>query len=380
MQRPRLLFVLADAPFFVTHRLSLAVAAKVRGFEVHVALPVEPAPLAVMIEHGLVVHDLPLERGGQSLWRELRLIVALARLMRALRPRLVHLVSLKPVIFGGLVARLSGVPAALAVTGLGHLFLRHGLGTMVTRSVVKRLYRFALHNPRSRAIFQNPDDLVLFSAAGLVPLARAVLIKGTGVDTARFAPEPEPPGVPVVMFPARVLGDKGVNEFVGAARLLRATGVAARFVLVGRTDPHNPTDVGEAGIRRWESEGVVEWWGFQTDMPAMLNRAAIVCLPSYMEGLPRVLIEAAACGRPIVTAAVPGCREIVRDGENGLLVPARDAAATAAALGSLIADPALRRRFGARGRAIALAEYTEARVTAATLAVYDAVLAEAASA
>ena len=367
----RLLFLLADAPFFISHRLPIACAAKAAGFEVHVAVPFAAEPVRRMRACGLVHHDIPLRRGARSLWGELHLIAAFARLIRRLRPEMVHAVSLKPVIYGGLMARLVGVPAAvLAVTGLGYVFLRKGVGATLTRALVRRLYRFALAHPNGRAVFQNPDDRDLFVDGGLVAERRVVMIRGCGVDTAVFAPAPEPDGTAMVVFPARILGDKGAHEFVAAARRLRGDGVAARFVMVGRTDPDNPTDIGEPAIRRWEAEGAVEWWGFRDDMAAVLSQAHIVCMPSYREGLPRVLIEAAACGRPIVTADVPGCREIVRDSENGLLVPVRDGAATAAAIRRLLDEPGLRRRLGARGRKIVLAEFSVERFVAETLAVY----------
>jgi len=367
----RLLFVLADAPFFISHRLPIARAAKAAGYEVHVAVPFAEDPVRRIKACGLIHHDIPLSRGARSVWGELRLIAALARLVRRLRPAMMHAVSLKPVIYGGLVARLLRVPAAvLAVTGLGYVFLREGTGAALTRGLVKRLYRFALGHSNGCAVFQNPDDRDLFVAGGLVADQPIVMIRGCGVDTTLFAPAPEPVGAPTVVFPARILGDKGVHEFVAAARRLRGDGVAARFVMVGRTDPDNPTDVGEPAIRRWEADGAVEWWGFRDDMAAVLNQAHIVCMPSYREGLPRVLIEAAACARAIVTADVPGCREIVRDMENGLLVPARDGAATAAAIRRLIDDPDLRRRLGARGREIILAEFSVERFVAETMAVY----------
>ncbi len=367
----RLLFLAADAPFFVTHRLAIARAAQEAGYDVHVAIPFEERPVATIRACGLTCHDIPLRRGNESIGGELRLIVAFARLIRTLKPDLVHAVSLKPVIFGGLVTRLLSVPAAvLAVTGLGHVFLKPGLKTAVQRAVIKRLYRFALAHPRSRTIFQNPDDLALFLRTELVAEDVTTIIKGCGVDTAHFRQMPEPPDPVVVMFPARILGDKGVREFVDAARILHGQGVRARFVLVGRTDPENPTDIGEPAIRAWEAAGDVEWWGFSEEMPHVLARAHIVCMPSYMEGLPRVLIEAAACGRAVVTTDVPGCREIVRDGENGLLVPVRDGAATAAAIARLIADSDLRQRLGGRGREIASAEFTVERFVEDTLAVY----------
>jgi glycosyltransferase involved in cell wall biosynthesis len=237
------------------------------------------------------------------------------------------------------------------------------------------LYRFALHHPNARVIFQNPDDLGLFLERRLVDPETVVMIRGCGVDMDLFRPRPA--GVPEnevrVMFPARILGDKGVNEFVAAARMLKAEGTRGRFILVGRRDPLNPTDVPEATIRGWEAEGLVEWWGFRTDMPTVLPQAHVICMPSYREGLPRGLIEAAACGLPIVTADVPGCREVVRHEDNGLLVPARDGRATAAALRRLIDDAGLRARMGARSRARAVAEFSVEQFVADTLAAYAAV-------
>ena len=189
----------------------------------------------------------------------------------------------------------------------------------------------------------------LFLRHAVVRRDITVMIKGCGVDTREFPYTPEPPGPPLVLFPARIIGDKGVREFVTAARILKGEGIHARFRLLGRTDPDNPTNVAESEVRAWEAEGIVEWRGFSTEMPIELALAHVVCMPSYREGLPRVLIEAASIGRAIVTTDVPGCREVVRDGDNGFLVPVRDAVKLALALRRLIDDPKLRRDMGARG-------------------------------
>jgi glycosyltransferase involved in cell wall biosynthesis len=371
----RLLFLVNEALFFTTHRMPIGLAMRDAGFEVHVAAPFDAAGVAQIEASGLRFHAIPLARGGRDPLAELRLLAACFRLIRRLRPDLVHHVSMKPVIWGGLASRLLGVPAAVhAITGLGYLFIREGAAAAAQRAVLKRLFRFALDHPNARAIFQNPDDRALFLDARLVAPERTAMIAGCGVNLREFAAAPEPAGDTVVMFPARLIGDKGVNEFIAAARRLKADGVAARFVLVGRTDPENPTDAGEATVRAWVAEGVVEWWGYATDMPATLAKAHIVCLPSYREGLPRGLIEAAATARAIVTTDVPGCRDVVRDGENGLLVPVRDAAATAAAIRRLIEDAGLRRRLAARGRAIAEAEFSVEKFVADSLAVYRALL------
>ena len=374
-QPPRVLMVLNDAPFFISHRLPLALVARDAGCAVHIAAPFEAGPVAIMEDAGLVHHDIPLRRGARALIGELALVAAIWRVVRRVRPDVMHAVTMKPVLYGGLVARAARVPAVVhAITGLGYLFVTEGTSARLQRAIIKSFYRFALDHRNAHAIFQNPDDLRLFRDAGLVDPAITSMIKGCGVDMTLFAPTPEPDGPPVVMFPARILGDKGVHEFVAAARILKQRGADARFVLVGRTDPDNPTDVGEAAIKAWTDEGAAEWWGFADDMAATLGKAHVVCMPSYREGLPRVLIEAAACGLPIVTADIPGCREIVRDGDNGTLVPVRDGPATAEAIGRLLDDAGLRQRMGGRGRVIAVDEFSVEDFIAKSLAAYRAVL------
>ena len=376
---PRLLYLMNEALFFTTHRMAVALAARDAGFEVHVAAPYMAGAVETIRAHGFRYHDLPLDRGSLRPLAELRLLRAFHALIREVRPDLLHAVAMKPVLYGGLLARLARVPAVVhAITGLGYLFLRQSLGAKLTRGLVTRLYRYALGHPNVRAIFQNPDDLGLFLEGRLVDPARAVTIKGCGVDLGEFRPGPEAQGPVTVMFPARLIGDKGVREFVEAAEIIGLEGAPARFVLVGRNDPQNPTNVPEAEIRDWERRGIVEWWGFRDDMAATLGQAHVVAMPSYREGLPRVLIEAAACGRAIVSADVPGCREIVREGENGLLVPARDGRALAGAIRRLIDDASLRRRMGARGRAIAEAGFSVEHLVAAHLALYRALLPDAA--
>ncbi len=371
MSGPRLLFLVNEALFFTTHRLPVAMAAQAAGYDVHVAAPYQDEPVSVIQGCGFDYYDLPLERGGRNFLGEMRLLARCFHLIRRIKPDLVHHVAMKPVIFGGLVSRFLGVPAVVhAITGMGFLFIRQDWLARALRVLIMPLYRYALGHPNARVIFQNPDDLSLFLQQELVRKDITVLIKGCGVDVEAFAPASPPGGPAVVMFPARILGDKGVHEFIHAARALKAVGSKAKFVLVGRRDPENPTDVEEATIRGWEQEGLVEWWGFQTNMPEILTRAHVICMPSYREGLPRGLIEAAACGLPIVTTDVPGCREVVRDGISGLLVPVRDGTATTAAIRKLLSDPDLRRSMGQAARQLALDEFTVEVFVADSLAAY----------
>lgn len=367
----RILFVVNVDWFFLSHRLPLARAARDAGFEVHVATSLGECRDTIRAE-GFFAHHVPFSRKGTNPVGEFRTLWEVLRLYRRVRPDLVHQVTIKPVVYGGAAARLARVPASVcALTGLGHMFVARGPRASLGRAMLRPFLRFALGHPNGRTVFQNPDDRNAFVSTKLVESRRAVLIRGSGVNMVQFSPTEEPEGPPLVVLPARMLRNKGVGDFVDAARRVRADGVAARFALVGRIDPGNPLAVPESELLEWDREGVVEWWGYRDDMPGVFTHSHVVCLPSsYGEGVPKALIEAAASGRAIVTTDTPGCREIVRHGENGMLVPVRDAGALAAALKALIEDPALRRGMGRRGREIAAAEFSVEKIVEETLALY----------
>lgn len=371
MTAPRLLFVVNDTAIFASHRLPVAIAASRAGYEVHLAA-LDSGELDVLQDHDITFHPLPVDRTGLNPVKDLRLMFELTRTVRAVRPALMHTVTIKPVIYGGIVARLLGVPCLVsAVTGLGQVFTDNKSMPSPIRALALSLYRLALGHKNSRTIFQNPDDLTFMVDEKLVSSDRTALIRGSGVDMSRFTPRPPPPEPGVVILPARLLWDKGIGEFVEASRLLREAGLEARLALVGEPPSHNRGSVPPDTIESWVEDGLVEWWGHQPDMPDVYGRSHIVCLPSYYgEGVPRALIEAAACGRPIVTADTPGCREVVRDGVNGLLVPPRATEALADALRRLLLDPARRAEMGRHGRELAVAEFSVERVVDATLKVY----------
>jgi glycosyltransferase involved in cell wall biosynthesis len=255
-----------------------------------------------------------------------------------------------------------------ALAGLGWIFSSgHGVANWLNPAVRGALGRLLR---RGTTVVQHPDDARLIASIG-VPDSRIRCIAGSGVDLQQFVPSPEPEGIPVVVLAARLLWDKGVGEFAAAARLLKQQGVSARYVLAGTPDTHNPSTITQEQIDQWVQEGVVEHLGWVRDMPDLLARSHIVCLPSYYaEGIPKCLIEGAAAGRPIVTTDMPGCREVVSHGDNGYLVTPKDAAALARALATLIADRDLRRQMGARGRLRAEAEFGLDEVISRTLALY----------
>jgi glycosyltransferase involved in cell wall biosynthesis len=303
------------------------------------------------------------------------MLLEVASLYLREKPDIVHQVSAKPILYGTLAARLCGTPAVVnALTGLGYVFVTETLKARLLRAGICAAYRLTLSKEGSRLLFQNADDLEMFVARGLVPRERTVLIRGSGVDVAHFTPSPEPAGTPLVVLPARMLWDKGVGEFVEAAAALRAGGTKARFALVGDPDSGNRAAVPASQLARWKEEGAVECWGHRDDMREVYAQAHVVCLPSYREGLPKALLEAAACGRPLVAADVPGSREIVRHEETGLRVPVRDAAALAAALRRLIEDGPLRARLAQRARRAAVEEFSQELVCEKTLGVYRSLL------
>ncbi len=376
----RLLFVHNDIGYFLSHRLPVAQAAIAAGAEVQLAAPPGEgaAPAAALAAHGISLVPFPLVRRRMNPLREAGTVAALVRLYRRLRPDLAHHVTIKPVLYGGLAARAAGVPAVVAaIPGRGTVFTRQGRAAAVLRGGVRQAYRRALAHPNGQVIFQNPDDLAYFVDTGLLAAGRAVLIRGSGVDPAQFHPASAPgEGGPArVLFAARMLWEKGVASYVEAARHLRAEGCDARFLLCGEPDAGNPGAVPVAQLQAWHAEGAVEWLGRRDDMPALLRAAQVVCLPSaYGEGVPKILIEAAASGVAIVTTDTPGCREIVQHEHNGLLVPPADTPALVAALGALLADPARCARFGAAGRARVLAQFALPRVVDETLALYARLL------
>ncbi|MBX3196823.1 MAG: glycosyltransferase family 4 protein [Labilithrix sp.] len=364
---PRLVLVVNDAAFFLSHRLPIALGARDAGFDVHVATPQDDA--AARIEAlGLPFHAIPLSRRGTSPADELRTIRALIALYRELTPDIVHHVTAKPILYGGIAARIARVPAVVhAVSGLGHVFISEHPRARLIRQAIRATYRVVTSHPNCAVIFQNDDDRRTFGRA--IRTSRIVMIRGSGVDLGQFRRTPLPDGPPLVVLPSRMLWDKGVGEFVEAARILKRQGVGARFALVGGIDPGNPAAVPAKRIDRWVAEGAVEWWGLRDDMPAVLARASLVCLPSYREGMPKVLLEACAAGRPIVTTDVPGCRDVVAGGDHGVLVPARDAAALARAIGNLVDDRAALERM-ATAAAEAARAFAIDEVLAQTLALY----------
>ncbi|MCX6224417.1 MAG: glycosyltransferase family 4 protein [Bacteroidia bacterium] len=326
-----------------------------------------------MKDEGFKLIPIGLRRANRNPFREIASIIEIINIYRAEQPDIVHHVALKPVLYGSLAAWIvKKTFVTNALIGLGFIFISDKWYVRILRIIISVALKFALNGKHSKLILQNPDDIKLLLKSDIVKRDNIVLIKGSGVDANKFRPSPECPGELMIVLVSRMLWDKGVGEFVSAARILKQEGTNARFVLVGKTDPDNPASIPTSTLTSWQDQGVIEWWGYHENIAAIFEKSHVVCLPSYREGLPKVLIEAAACGRPIVTTDTPGCREIVQDGINGFLVPLRDDKALADALRRLIRDPKLRNEMGKKGRDLVLNEYTVDRVVEETLALYKA--------
>ena len=364
-------YLITEDWFFASHFMARAKAARDAGYRVSVLCRTGDAA-AELRQAGFEIIGIPFVRARLNPAAEAMLLRRIAHEYRVLRPDIVHHIALKPIVLGTLAARLAGVRAVVnAPVGLGFVFTSARAKARALRVPVSLALRATLGAGNATAIFENDEDRDAIVAQGLARRAATVLIPGAGVDVDEFHPHPEPPGPVKIILVARMLRDKGIAEFINAAKLLKSRGIVADFVLAGGPDPGNPNSLTEAELRDAAASGAVTWLGPRRGIAALLAGSHIACLPSYREGLPKSLLEAMAAGLSCVATDVPGCRCLVYHGETGLLVPPRDAAALADALALLIADPALRARMGAAGRQRAVREFADPIICAATLAVYD---------
>ena len=374
VSRPKLLFVVTADWYFWSHRLGLALKAREAGYEV--ALASRFSQHRERIEAaGIKCWPLPFERSLRHPWRDLHSAIALAKLIHRERPALVHLVALKPILLSFLaISAMRQIQFVHAVTGLGYLFTSQDRKAKWIKAILVPVLRSLIGRSNSSVIVQNTNDRAALTDLHISPGRKIALIAGSGVDLNQFSPQEESEDLnPLVVLPARVLLDKGVVEFVAAAKLVRERIHDARFVIVGALDPDNSAAISEQVLQTMLGLGI-EWWGHQAEMVSVMRRATVVCLPSHREGMPKALLEAAACARPLVATDVPGCRDICRDGVTGILVPPQAPSALAAAIEHLLRDSALRRRLGRAARALVEAEYSIDTIAKQTLALYSALL------
>jgi len=370
--KPVLLYLVTEDWYFLSHRLPMALAAKHAGYTVHVATHLNGAG-AEIERHGFTLHPLAWRRGSMNPLDLVSIIREVRALYRKLEPALVHHVALQPSIIGSLAA--TGLPMMRlnALAGLGFGFTSRSAKARLIRPLLTALLRWILKHPHAAALVQNPDDRVAIETLG-ISKERIFLIPGSGVDTDKLKPLPEPEGQIAVAFVGRLLDDKGVRPLMTAHDLLTAQGNAIRLLVAGDGDPANPASVPASEVREWAQKPNAEILGHVSDVRTVWAQAHIAVLPSRREGLPKSLLEAAACGRPIVATDVPGCREIARPEVNALLVPPDDPPALARAIKRLADDADLRRRFGEAGRRLVEAEFSSETIGRQTVALYDRLL------
>lgn len=367
----KLLLVVNTADFFLSHRLAIAEEARRLGY--HVRIATMPGEAVQQIRDlGFQHSAIPLSRSAKDVFGEVRAIFSIWWLLCRVKPDVLHLVTIKPVLYGGIAARLAPVKGVVAaISGLGFVFISRGLKATILRRLVRSLYRLALGKKNLRVIFQNPDDRDALIRMGVLEADKAEMIRGSGVDLSLYLSTKEAAGPLKVCLAARLLRDKGIVEFVEAANILQRRGLDVRFQLAGDSDPGNPATITRDELGKWRNEGVVEMLGHRNDIAQLFAAAHIVVLPSYYgEGLPKVLVEAAACGRAVVTTDHPGCRDAIEPNVSGLLVPVRDPGALADAIEKLIKEPELRQQMGRAGRALAEREFSIETIASQHLAIY----------
>ena len=378
MTSPSILFLVTEDWYFCLHRLPIARAARDAGFRVMVATQVKDHGQLIERE-GFQLIPMKWTRRSMNPFHALSEVYQIAAIYRKYQPDLVHQIALKPSLFGSIAGLVTGIsPIVNNLAGLGQAFTSRGVFAALVRSGLVNAFRLLFRRGGTCTIVENSDDWrFLVTQVGLDKKAVA-LIRGIGVDINRFLPGPEnTQETPTITMVSRMLWPKGVGELVEATRILRGRGRQVKVQLVGTPDTSSRVSVPQEQLLKWQSEGVIEWLGYRDDVPELWRRSHIAVLPSYYrEGIPRSLLEAAACGRAIVTTDMPGCREIVRNGHNGLLVPLRDPVAIAEAIERLLDDAEMRQRMGMAGRELVESEFAEEHVVAQTLSVYRKLLDE----
>jgi glycosyltransferase involved in cell wall biosynthesis len=369
---PRLLYVVTEDWYFLSHRLPMARAARDAGFDVHVATRVVDGGPAIKAE-GFHLHPVAFARGRIAPVASLKTIQALRRIQQEVAPAVTHHVAVQTAVLGSLAA--IGLPGARvnALTGLGFTFSSGSLKARLLRPFVRTLLRVLLDGEKRVALVQNPDDRDGLIALG-IPADRIALIPGSGVDIDKLQPWPEPAGPPTVAFVGRLLEDKGIRTLVKAHRLLRQSGSNVELLIAGTPDPANPASVSWEEVDGWSREPGIMCLGHVADIAGLWRRAHIAVLPSWREGLPKSLLEAAACGRAMVATNVPGCREVVKPGETGLLVPVENPAALAEAIGKLATSLDLRARYGAAARRLAVERFAADAIGRQVVELYRSVV------
>ena len=371
--KKRLLFLVNSDDFFISHRLEIGLSALKEGFDVYIASSIDKEN-NILKKYGFKTQHIDLDRSSTSLFSNTVYFIKVLKIFLKIQPDIIHLITIKPVIFGGIAARLLGIKSVIvAISGLGYIFISKGFISKLRLYFIKFLYRLSLNNNNVQLIFQNNSDKEIILDICSIDKSRIHLIKGSGVDLNKFKYTPLPKGVPSILFASRLLYDKGLKEFISAAELIKKDGYKANFILVGKPDLQNPASISFDQLENYISKGNIDWHGYKGDIYPVLIESYLIVLPSYREGLPKILIEAAACGRPVVTTDVPGCRDAIINGKTGLLVPSKNHTALAEAIKDLITNYSKSETLGLEARKFAEKNFDIKNVVSKHLEIYRSI-------
>lgn len=368
----KLVILINNLSFFCSHRLPIAEAAINKSFDVVVGYgELGDADPKILEQKGIKTSFVPMKRGSINLLKDIKSLFKMWFFFKREKPDIVHLVTVKPYLYGGIIARLLSVPCLVsAVSGLGSLFIYQDIKSKIIRFLLYPIYTLAFNHFNQTVILQNQEDANLLTEWGVLNRNKVQILKGSGVELENFRNFNDAPGIPTVCFASRLLIDKGVNEFIAAAKLLKERKIAARFFLAGDLDTQNPSGLNTDDIKKIREEGFVEILGFQKDISSLYSRSHIICLPSYREGFPKALMEAAAASRAVVTTDVPGCRDVIIPNKTGLIVPVKNSEALANAIQDLINNPKKRKKMGEEGRELAKKEFDIKNIVQAHIEIY----------
>ena len=377
MKKDKKIIILVNyLSFFFSHRLPIGEALLAKGFEVFIGYgELRGADPKILEQKGFKVNFIPMQPAGFNLFKELKTLYYIWVFFKKVKPDIVHLITIKPYLYGGIISRLIGIQCLVsAVSGLGTLFIKKDFKSKFLRFITYPLYKIAFNHSNQKIILQNKDDLNLLNNWGVINLSKIKLLNGSGVKLENFKNFDEPNGEITICFAARLLRDKGVYEYISAAQLLKKRGIKARFLLAGDLDANNPSGLSLTDLDKLRNDNYVKFIGHHQDIPSLYEKSHIICLPSYREGFPKSLIEAAAANRAVVTTDVPGCRDAIIPNKTGLLVPVRDFKKLADALQCLIENPEKRIAMGVAGRKLAEKEYPIEKIVTDHLNIYQELL------
>lgn len=358
------LLIVNSPKFFLSHWLGIALASKAKNLDIQIATRSEDNEIEKIESYGFKVHIIPLSRSGLNLISEFYLILKLINIIRQIKPTTVHLITIKPVIYGGIAARICRTPNVIAaVTGLGYVFLNNNKSSVLLKTIVKFLYRVSLAYKRVTVVFENIEDRFNFISLGIINEDKCVVIDGAGVDLSSYPHLPEPPKPIKFIFASRLLKDKGVLELLESIKACESLNIEAKFIIAGDVDPENPASLTEEECHSMQKLHNLQYLGYRNDIPKLFSESHVVILPSYREGLPKVLIEAAACGRAVITTDAPGCKHVILPNVTGLLVEARNSTSLTNAIIKLVNEDVTRVRLGVAGRELAEEKYSLERIS-----------------